>query len=789
MERRENGAGALAGLRVLDLTDASGRLAGKLLAEAGADVLRLRRGSSGAPMKGAAAHSGGLLDWWFDLGTRHAPLDLDDADDRRRFLDLGRRADVLIETEPPGRLQRLQVDFDALRAANPRLVQVSLTPFGRRGPRVHWQVSDLVISALGGVLAVTGTPDQPLNGYGRQSFNVGGFYAAICALAGVYAARESGSGEHFDLSLQQSVISCTEQVLMYWFFRDNVFHASGGIAARRESLHWSGLYEVLPCRDGHIMLTPAPSAPTLMHWLGEDGMLGSLADSPPVTAIDLFLRSKEVMSVLRAWAATKSASQLFAEGQRRHLPFGEVMSVPAAARIPQHAARGFFGAVAGGDGVRVPGPLCRLSDTPSPLPTPPAEPISADAALASWPERQTEAAPSTGLGKPLAGLRVLDFTWVLAGPMATRILGDLGADIVKLQTEERSQGAGHNDYPFFLMWNRSKRSVTLDMKRDAAKAVIRRLLEQADIVIDNFSAGVLDRWGIGFAQAREWNPRIIYVSLAGCGSGGPWRDFVTYAPTIHALSGLTDLTNPPGRHDIGFGFSLSDHVVGLAAAVGILAALEARRRTGRGQSIDISQLEAGTYLLGPAFSDYLNNGRTAEPAGNRDAFEDPVPNEAYRCADGEWLAITARTDGEWRTLCETIGDRDLAEAKLSGIAARREQRARIDERIATWAARQSSDGAMRFLQQHGVPAGVVQNARMLAEADEQLASRSWLVELEHGSHGRQTIDRFPAALALRELEPYAASPILGQHNFEVYGELAGMTEEEIAAAIGDGLFS
>src|SRR5262245_4648714 len=211
-------SGALQGLRVLDLTDDTGRFATKLLTEAGADVVRVGHGSPGPAMTDEAGKSGGLLDWWYDGGKQRVHLDLDSPEGQREFKMLAARADLLIETEPPERLSRLGLDFPDLQTVNPRLVHVSLTPFGRQGPRAQWQMSDLVAAALGGVMSVTGTPEAPLHGWGRQCFNTGGLFAAICGLAGVYAARATGHGQHIDLSLQQSVIACTEQVLMFWFF-------------------------------------------------------------------------------------------------------------------------------------------------------------------------------------------------------------------------------------------------------------------------------------------------------------------------------------------------------------------------------------------------------------------------------------------------------------------------------------------------------------------------------------------------------------------------------------------
>src|SRR5262249_20981148 len=391
-------------------------------------------------------------------------------------------------------------------------------------------------------------------------------------------------------------------------------------------------------------------------------------------------------------------------------------------------------------------------------------------------------------GKPLQDVRVLDFTWVLAGPFGTRVLGDLGAEGIKLQTEERAIGASHNDHPFFILWNRSKRSVTLNMKHARALDIFRRLIERADVVVDNFSPGVLERWGVGYDVASEWNPRIIYLAMSGCGRDGPWRDLVTYAPSIHALSGLTHLTNPPGRGDLGCGVSLSDHVSGLAGALAVLQALAHRRRSGSGQLIDLAQLEVGAYLLGPAYIECLANGVEAQPAGNRDAYELLEPNDVYLCADARWVAVTVRSDVEWLRFCDAIGDRALADERLRTAAGRRAHAHHLARVLPAGAAGQAAGHAEAPLQQPGIPAGVVQDARDLAESDPQLRAREWLAQVQHTQFGTQEIDRFPATFSAAELAPYRAAPGLGEHIFEVYAELLGMPVEDIATAVGDGLF-
>ena len=777
--------GALKDLRVIDLTDDSGRFATKLLAEAGADVIRLGRAAAGASMSGAANEQGGLLDWWYDSNKQQLSLDLESSPGQAHFKELVARADLLIETEQPGRLARLGLDYADLSPTNPRLVQVSLTPFGRQGPWAQWQVSDLVASALGGVLSVTGTPDAPLNNWGRQAFNIGGYFAAICGLAGVYAARRSGRGQHVDLSLHQAVISCTEQVLMFWFFQHILQVA---IAPRQAGLHWSRAFDVIPCATGHAMLTPALHTDGLIEWMEETQMAGILKEVDFTDILQLISRMDTIMHQLRAWATTQEAKELFLEGQKRRLPFGEVQTVAEAARSPQFQARGFFRAVEGAASpVRLPGPLFRTPHTPAPAPQAPTT-TDIEAVRQRW-TPPTDTPSDVVMTKPLTGVRILDFTWVLAGPFATRVLADLGADVIKIQTESRSQTANNNEHPYFVMWNRGKRSVNLDMKHPKAVETFQRLVEQADVVIENYSAGVLDRWGVGYESAKRWNDQIIYLAMAGAGQDGPWSDFVTFAPTIHALCGLTYLTNPPGRKDMGTGFALTDHTSGLSGALAVVEALEARRRIGHGQYIDLSQLEVGAYLLGPAFVDFLSNGREAHPVGNSDGFVDDVPNEVYKCRNDEWLAITVRNAEEWNSLCGVVGDTELrSNRSLASVAERRQQRAAIHATLRSWAADQDAGQAMDQLQAVGVPAGKVQNARDLMEKDQQLAARQWVTAVEHALHGTQHIDRFPAEFSGTPLDSYTASPFFGQHNFEVYAELLGLSQEEVATAIGEGLF-
>jgi crotonobetainyl-CoA:carnitine CoA-transferase CaiB-like acyl-CoA transferase len=266
---------------------------------------------------------------------------------------------------------------------------------------------------------------------------------------------------------------------------------------------------------------------------------------------------------------------------------------------------------------------------------------------------------------------------------------------------------------------------------------------------------------------------------------------ITYAPTIHALCGLTHLSNPKGRQDVGPGFSLNDHAAGLSAAAAVLSAVEARRQTGVGQHVDIAQIETGTYLIGAALTDYLNNGREAMPNGNVDPFGHHCPNEVYRSGDQREVAITCRNDEEWENLCGVLGPwiSHLADDSQCDTAAGRLARvADIDAALADWVQSRPAHVSQDLLQAAGVPAGVVQDGPALTD-DPQLAARDFWRTFDHQVFGPRPFDRFPAIWSGTDLEPYMPSPgYLGEHNFDVFTQLAGMSEEDIAVGMGDGLF-
>ena len=301
---------------------------------------------------------------------------------------------------------------------------------------------------------------------------------------------------------------------------------------------------------------------------------------------------------------------------------------------PQFAFRGFYEDYAwDGPTVRRPGHPARMTGTPPPPLRPPEPtPVAVEELVAGWGAERGPGAGAAALAgrKPLEGLTIVDFTWVLAGPFATRMLGDLGADVLKFQTEERATQVNKDDYPYYYCWNRSKRSAMLNMKHPDALGVIRRVIEKADVLIENYAAGVLARWGLGWDQIHAVEPAARVHDHVGLRPRRPLeeRDLLR---ADHPCVVRAHVPDQPARPpDVGPGFSLNDHAAGLVAATLVLEAIEARERTGEGQLIDMAQLEVGSFSIGPALLDHFANGKRARAERQRRRLHRPRPQRDLR---------------------------------------------------------------------------------------------------------------------------------------------------------------
>jgi len=403
--------------------------------------------------------------------------------------------------------------------------------------------------------------------------------------------------------------------------------------------------------------------------------------------------------------------------------------------------------------------------------------------------------------KPLAGVRVTDFTWIGAGSYASKILADFGADVVKIESATRVDSLrlaapykdgkkGVNRSGYFADRNTSKRSIALDMKHPEALGLVQRLIAKSDIIANNFTPGVMDRFGLDYASVKAIRPDIIYLSMSMQGASGPQSGYLGYGSSMASVTGFQYLTGLPGREPAGTGTNYPDHVPNPChAAFAVLAALRHRRRTGEGQRIDIAQTEPTIALLGPAILDLTVNGRLQQPRGND--HDTAAPYGVFRCAgDDRWIAICVMNDEQWRALARVLGDPAwMADAAWARERDRHAQRAELAHRLHVETARWTAEALMTALQQAGVPAGVVESAKDVIESDPQLAHRGHWVSLDHPEMGRSLYNAPPFRCTRTPVALERPAPLLGQHTRDICRELLDLDDAAYERLAASGVFN
>jgi benzylsuccinate CoA-transferase BbsF subunit len=394
-------------------------------------------------------------------------------------------------------------------------------------------------------------------------------------------------------------------------------------------------------------------------------------------------------------------------------------------------------------------------------------------------------------GLPLQGLRVTDFCWVGAGSYTTKLLADMGAEVLKIESSTRLDSLrlsgpfkdkipGPNRSGYFADRNTSKLSVTINLKTAKGIELVRRLIDGSDIVANNFTPGTMDELGLGYEELIRSNPSLIYISMSFQGADGPDRDTLGFGLTMSALVGLMHLTGLPGRPPAGTGTNYPDHIPNPChAAFAVLAALRHRRRTGQGQKIDIAQIEPPLALLGPAMMDCAVNGRNAEPAGNGNPSA--APRGVYPCrGEDRWIAISIYDDRQYCALVDCLRSPALtATGRWDSLLARQREKDVLDSAIAAATAGWEAETLMQALQDKGVPAGVVSTAADVVAHDPQLAHRKHWHRIPHAETGSMLYNAQPFRFGKAPIGPVFGAPLLGEHTADVCSRLLGLNDATI----------
>jgi crotonobetainyl-CoA:carnitine CoA-transferase CaiB-like acyl-CoA transferase len=668
-------------------------------------------------------------------------------------------ADFLVE---PFGLERL-ADDGCTRAQledwNQALIHISVTAFGSGGTRSRWRGGELVTSAMGGTLRLTGQPDRrPV----REALDACTFHAEMVAAAGAMAAyysrMNSGRGQHVDVSIQEVAFSRNVSGVLAWQFDRRKLHRAGG-ALNYGKVAVRCIWQLADGWCFHSLMTGrfgAPANQALSDWIDEVGL------ENPLREVDWLRYNRSTLDAqtravwedaIAAFFLARTRAEIRSEGRRRGINACVVEEPGDVLADPHLAARDFW---IDADGCRLPRRFAAL--------TPSSGAVQAPAVKVA-----------SSRSGPLAGLRVLDFSWALVGSITTKILGDLGADVIKVESRSRpclsrvdvqvsaSRPDDLDDKPWFAHLNSSKRSLDLDLKRPEAMEVIEPLLGWADAVVENFSPGTMQKLGLDYATISSRHPAIVMASGSVYGQTGPLAREWGVDGTGGALSGRTFLTGWPDRDPVVPGaVPYGDVIVPYVMAACVMAGLAYRREHGGGCHVDASMYEICVQQMLPAIR-AAQQGSMPRRMGNADPA---VLHQDVYPARGEdrWVAISLFDEADQARLVELTGGAPLAE----------------------WTRHQDDHELVEQLQRAGIAAGVVQDIEDMIEKDVSLDERGALVDLPHPKLGNFGHVRTPIDFSGDVVATFRA-PGIGEHTREIALETAGIEAERFAELVAEGV--
>ena len=749
--------------------------AGKLLADAGADVIKIEP-SGGEPLRRWSASGAELGDKdgplfkFLNTSKRSVTGDPTDPD----MADLLAGADILIDSTDQG-LPPATIDF--ARQANPALVLVSISPWGRTGPYSHRPATEFTLQAECGGIGKRGNPERPpVQAGGSIGEWTAAIYAGVGALAAARAAGLSGRGDHVDVSMFETMVMTMST---YAWINAQFTGDTNPVQPGRNV----ELPSIEPTADGHVGFCTVARQQFLdflvmigrPDWLEDDEMCGYGGR---------WKRRDEFRAAMHAWTTQRTTSEVIAEASARRIPVAPIGNGATVPTLEAFSGRDAFTENPSGGFTQPAVPYQLHGADPRPF-----EPVPE----AGQHTGQIEAhvpRPNRGepAGLPLAGVRVIDFTAWWAGPIASHSLALLGADVVKVESIQRADGMRFASArpPSVDQWwdwgmvfhgaNTNKRDITLDLRTPEGVAVAERLIADADVVIENFTPRVMEGFGLTWERLSELNPRLIMTRMPAFGLDGAWRNNTGFAQTMEQLTGMAAITGYPDE-DPQIPRGPCDPLAGMHAVFATLTALEERDQTGKGRLVEVTMVAAALNAAAEQLVEHSALGRQLPREGNRGPRA--APQGVYPAAgDERWVAVAVADNHQWEALCDLLDRPDWAE--YDSVDKRRTAADAIDFGLSEWVAPQTDADAVAKLLAAGIPASVVVLGAEIGNHP-QLRTRSFIEPIDHPVCGEVPCASLPFRF---ESSPgpwtTAPAPTLGQHNREVLGGELGLTDEELA---------
>ncbi|HEY92116.1 MAG TPA: CoA transferase [Dehalococcoidia bacterium] len=839
MDREQTGQSGLNGYRVLDLTDEKGFLCGKIMADLGADVIKIE-----PPGGDPSRYTGPFyedkpdpeknLQWWvFNTSKRGITLDVTNEDGRSAFLRLVEDSDFVIESFMPGRMAELGLGYEELSKVNPGIILASISGFGQDGPYARYKATDIVCQAMAGITYLTGDPDRaPLRISVPQSFLNASNDATTGALIALWHREKTGLGQWVDVSAQECVAWQGFSNQTFWFMqqesptRENQAHNL--LTVGRPTVP-----DIYRCRDGYVLLTPERGrngrrTRKLVDWMVEEDSCPSVVSEfdweetvlPPVDLteeereqliLEMVQTAFEMRRHFQKFFLTKDKQELFQQAVERGFLLAPLNDIKEVAELVQFRAREFWQEVEHpeiGKTLMYPGAPFRSNGMQYRIRS--RAPLIGehnDEILSGKlkPIRRQEAAhdlaalENVDSTEAFRGLKVLDFTWITVGPRSVRYFADHGATVVKVEAPERPDGGRgipplkdmmpHPDHSaWFCIYNINKHAITIDLTKPEGIELVKKLIVWADVLIESFRPGVMKRFGLDYESIQKLNPGLVYASTSMFGQSGPYHQYAGFGHHAAAITGYDLITGWPDRAPCGAFWAYSDHVAPQMLVSAIVTALLEKRRTGVGQYIDQAQNESALLLLGTPLLDYAANGRIAERLGGRDP--NASPHGAFPCLGKDrWCVMAVQTDEEWHRLSRVMGQQPgLAEdPRFATLADRKANEDELEALVGQWTGKYNPFELMKLLQEAGIAAGVVETAEDMHH-DPQFRYREHFLEFEHPVMGKVYVDALPPRFSRTPARQYLPPPCLGEHNAYVCSEILSLPDEEFVNLIEKEVF-
>lgn len=801
--------------RILDFTRERNLICGQILSDLGAEVIHVELPETSISRSFVwEAHAKNSQSVVIDFANRNNRADSD-------FLHkLIEGADFLIEDFTPGYLGGLELSYSDLKKINPQIIYISLSPFGQDGPKSSYAATDLTVMAASGLLHLSGAPNKPpLRISEPQADFHASAEAAGAALIALQERHRSGIGQQIDVSAQQAVnLATLTQMGGFALGDEETVRSAGGmqIGGVQIKLVWEA-------KDGHVAITfffgdmVGPYTRRLMEWIYEEGGCdSSTRDKNWEGYVPLLVSGEEtqeefsrVLELVSEFVKNKTKEELFNEAQKRNLLLVPVATIPDCLQNEQLQARDYWQTLKlSAKEVQLPGPFIKLSEKPIKKPRRAPKLGAHTEKLRKEPVRSPATAPSKPVfggvifGKqdaathlPLSGLKVLDFMWVQAGPTMTRVLADYGATIVRVETPLHPE-VGRGMHPFhdgnpgpensayFGNMNAGKLGLTLDMNNPDSLEVVRDLVCWADVVCESFSPKAFRRWGLEYEELKKINPKIIMLSSCLFGQTGPYSLIPGFGTTGAAITGYVGLVGERNGAPIGPFGAITDAIAPRLSLAALLAALEYRASTGKGQYLDQSQVESALHFLSTAFARYTFGAGESTRNGNRDSEFSPHGVFPSKGTD-EWIAIAVRNDSDWEAFCSVI-DKD----SYKGMS-RDERYANVDlleSVIGLWTQKHTAKNIELKLQDVGVPSAVLLRGKNAMD-DEQLKHRGHFATVPHPIHGTTIIEGSRFKLSRTPAILNRPAPMFGEHNAIIMGEFLKYDDKKIALLAESGVFT